>query len=154
MIEKYVKAVKSGRTLSLYESPVQFKPEPSRADYRRGSMVRYFVQKRSDRRTITEISESQYRTVTAVYKGIDQSKYERFSLNWKISGPRYDIYNKEIPVQMGVEDTNRRVIERYEESYPGIGRILDDPLQFWQGYDDPDSRDNRRAPGLPGGIPR
>jgi hypothetical protein len=100
-------------------------PEPTEKDYERGFYERFFVRKRGTAQ-ITEVSETEYKKFTG-------SKYfVRFSLKWKISGPRSDVFNDAgYPVETGVEDTNLRVLDQTDER--GISDKLSDPLEYWDG---------------------
>lgn len=98
-------------------------PEPTRRDYNRGFFERFFVRRRNTSE-ITEVSESEYQRFE------DSTNFVRFSLKWKISGPRHDVFNDEgYPIETGVEDTNLRIIENTDQR--GIQDKLNDPLEYW-----------------------
>lgn len=103
----------------------QTAPSPTQKDYDRGFFDRYFLRQRNTDR-IFEVSESEY-------KKFSNSKYfVRFSLKWKISGPRHDVFNDAgYPVETGVEDTNLRILEQSNQR--GISDKLSDPLEYWDG---------------------
>lgn len=113
-------------------TPSKFTPNPTEHDYNRGFLKRYFVQKRDRTQRIIEVSENQFRTLKVFGKGLNPKFYKGFVINWKITGPRHDIYNGKVPIRNGVEDTNRNLLELYEQDYPGITEYLDDPLEFWE----------------------
>lgn len=100
-------------------------PGPTSRDYDRGFFERFFVRKRGTSQ-ITEVSETEYQKFTG-------SKYfVRFSLKWKISGPRHDVFNDAgYPIETGVEDTNNRILEDVDQR--GIQNKLNDPLEYWDG---------------------
>lgn len=100
-------------------------PGPTEKDYERGFYERYFVRKIGTAQ-ITEVSQVEYQKFTG-------SKYfVRFSLKWKISGPRQDVYNDAgYPLETGVEDTNLRILEQVDQR--GINDKLSDPLEYWDG---------------------
>lgn len=100
-------------------------PEPTESDYDRGFFRRFFVRKRGTAE-IFEVSESEY-------SEFSNSRYfVRFSLKWKISGPRNDVFNDAgYPIETGVEDTNRRILDQTNQR--GIRDKLDDPLEYWDG---------------------
>lgn len=98
-------------------------PKPTQRDYDRGHFKRYFV-RRMQTSDITEVSKRDYQRFE------DSTVFVRFSLKWKISGPRHDVFNDAgYPVETGVEDTNLRIIENTDQR--GIQDKLNDPLQHW-----------------------
>lgn len=126
MIDAYLKAGDERPNLPPEKFPgTQSAPEPTGRDYERGHFERFFVRKRGTAE-ITEVSEDEFREFS-------ESRYfVRFSLNWKISGPRNDVFNDAgYPIETGVEDTNLRVLEQIDQR--GIRDKLNDPLQYWDG---------------------
>lgn len=132
-IYSYRKAKKS--TFSKYgnRSPVPVKPHPTERDYRRGFFTRYFAMERNPGTIIWEIDEKQYLSHSSVGIGINSKFYKVFSFRWKISGPEFDIHNKNgYPISNGVRNTNERTLSMMEEKYAGISRLLSDPLEYWE----------------------
>lgn len=102
-------------------------PLPTLNDYDRGFFERFFVRQKGTGQ-IFEISEDEFRQFE------NNRFFIRFSLNWKISGPRNDVFNDAgYPIRTGVEDTNRRIVEDVDQR--GIEDKLDDLLQYWDGRD-------------------
>ena len=133
MFSDYV--ISKGSTKSEHgsEDPELFTPEPTDRDYEKGYITRYFAQKKSGPKKITEISESQFETHKLSYRGLNNKLYEVFSIEWEITGPKNDIYKGKVPVSTGVESTNINLLELEEEDHPGIMKYLNDPLEFWEG---------------------
>lgn len=126
MIGKYLDAGNERANLPPDPFPsTSAPPEPTDRDYERGYFERFFVRRRGTA-NIFEVSEGEWRQFS------DSQYFVQFSLNWMISGPRHDVFNDEgYPIQTGVEDTNRRVIEQTRQR--GIQNKLTDPLQYWDG---------------------
>ncbi len=124
MIDDYLKAGNERANLPPEKfPPTEEPPKPTSRDYERGVFKRFFIRKRGTAQ-ISEITEDEY-------KSFSESRYFiRFSLKWKISGPRHDVFNSEgYPIETGVEDTNRRIVKQTDQR--GIGDFLNDPLQHW-----------------------
>lgn len=124
MIDDYLQAGKERPNLPPEKFPTTAEPpKPRDKDYDRGVFERFFVRKRGT----AEISE----LTKDKYKNFSNSRYFiRFSLKWKVSGPRHDVFNSEgYPIETGVEDTNRRIVEQTDQR--GIEDFLDDPLEHW-----------------------
>lgn len=132
MFSDYVSSKGSARKSGGSGHPTEFTPQPTEEDYQEGFITRYFAKQKRKPRKIVEINEKQFKSHDKIQKGLSQDLYEIFSLRWKISGSRNDIYKKGIPVTNGVEDTNKRNLEIEEERHPGIKKLLDDPLEFWE----------------------
>jgi hypothetical protein len=114
------------------QSPTKFPgnklpPLPTMQDYDKGFFERYFIrQKNTDQ--IFEVSRKEFLNFQ------DNRFFVPFSLEWKISGPRTDVFNDAgYPVRTGVEDTNRRILETINQR--GIEEKLNDLLQYWDGRD-------------------
>lgn len=124
MIDQYLQAGNERPNLPPAKFPeTKEPPKPTQKDYERGVFQRFFVRKKGTGNVI-EVSQSDYRE-------FDGSRYFiRFSLKWKVSGPRHDVFNSAgYPIETGVEDTNRRIVEQTDQR--GIEDFLDDPLQYW-----------------------
>ena len=86
---------------------------PSKSDYRIGSITRYFAQKGNNKNSdIFEISKRDF--------GSKNNLYKYTSFRWRISGKREEV----------IRD-NRRTIRLQEINYPGISKLLF-PLQLWK----------------------
>ena len=125
-IDKYLKAGNERPNSPNEPVPSQGGgPSPTERDYERGFFERYFVRRKNSGR-IFEITESEFTSFSR------SSNFVRFSLKWKISGPRHDVFNDAgYPIETGVEDTNKRILESVNQR--GIQNKLNDPLEYWDG---------------------
>jgi len=124
MIDEYLQAGDERANLPPAKFPeTKEPPKPTEKDYERGVFQRFFVRKKGTG-NIIEITENDYREFS------DSRYFVRFSLKWKVSGPRHDVFNSAgYPIETGVEDTNIRIVEQTDQR--GIEDFLDDPLQYW-----------------------
>ncbi len=114
-----------------FVSPVVFNPFPITEDYKKGYIERYFCKKVNDG-IIIEIDKEQHDSlVNKTESGINYFLYNSFKLKWKISGPKKDKYKGNVRIEMGVEDTNKRMLIKTEKSFRGISKILSDLLEFF-----------------------
>lgn len=116
------------------EDPVPRRPEPTEDDYERGYMYRYFLQlKRPEGKPPFEVDRQQFESWQNAEQGISQSLYRGLEVKWKLAGPKERKTNDlGYPVRSGVRPTNENLVELYEEDLPGLGDVLDDPLQYWR----------------------
>ena len=85
---------------------------PSKSDYRIGSIMRYFTQKGINRNAdIFEVSKADFSSKNNLYR------YTSFQ--WRISGKKEEVTRD-----------NQRTMRRLEKGYPGISKLLF-PLQLW-----------------------
>ena len=85
---------------------------PSKSDYRIGSIMRYFTQKGNNRNAdIFEVSKADFSSKNNLYR------YTSFQ--WRISGKKEEVTRD-----------NQRTMRRLEKGYPGISKLLF-PLQLW-----------------------
>ena len=100
---------------------------PGKSDRKKGHFKRFFVQlKRTG-----EIFEVQK---DAFEKFESHPRFNSASFSWRISGPLSDVYNDAgLIEQFGVEDTNRRILEKAESEMRGINQAVHDKTAFWDG---------------------
>jgi len=124
-IDSYLDSSNERYTNTTEEFPEEITPQPTEADYERTWFERFFVRRRGTRK-IVEVGEGSYgRFNTSRF-------FIRFSLKWRISGPRNDVFNDAgFQIRSGVEDTNLRTLDRISKENQGIKEKLSDPLQFW-----------------------
>jgi len=103
-------------------------PKPSDFDYKKGYVVRYFIQKTNDKSSsIFEVDNIQF------------SKYKKnpffvnTSIRWRIKGPLEDVYNDigEI-VDKSVSESNRIAIHLVKHKIPNLKLYLPNLLQFYK----------------------
>jgi hypothetical protein len=108
-----------------YTAPRAVKVRPSKIDYSKGLMTRYFVYKRNEPdRIFFEVGKDQATDYTANEQGINQYLYGLVKIPWKITGPEYDIFNNGILIESGVVDTNKRIIDRFSEKFRILPKVL------------------------------
>ena len=124
-IDSYLSSSDERYTADVEEFPEEQTPEPTESDYERGWFERFFVRRRRTQ-NIIEVSEG-------THGRFNTSKlFIRFSLKWRISGPRNDVFNDAgFQIRSGVEDTNLRTLDRVSKEHRGIKNKLSDPLEFW-----------------------
>lgn len=127
LIDSYLSSTNERFTGSIEEFPEEEKPEPTNGDYEREWFERFFLRRRGTSQII-EVKEGTHDRLRT------SRLFIRFSLKWRISGPRNDVFNDAgIRIRAGVEDTNIRTLDRVAENQRGIKDKLSDPLQFWDG---------------------
>lgn len=111
------KSTTSNQQLSFYS------PTPSEDDYKKGFIKRYFIKRvNAGIDTIKEISKADYE------KNKKNILYIFTQLDWKITGPLYDIPGH-ISVS-GIIDTNKRTVIKKEKELPGINFYIKNLSQF------------------------
>lgn len=103
--------------LEELKTPSNFIPSPSNEDYDLGYINRYFVKKIN--------SDLIYETSVEDYDLVDVTFWQRTSLKWKITGPRYT--NGFIE---GVEPYNNKQISSASKEIDEIKKLLTNPYQF------------------------
>ena len=100
---------------------------PSKDDYDKGMMTRYFVAKSND--VHSQIFE------------VDASGYKQFQKNpfyvvaqmrWKITGPVRNVYDRGILKNRGVTDFNMVSYEQIQQTIPKIDTKISSLLQFYK----------------------
>lgn len=100
-------------------TPQQYYPRPSKGDYDQGYVTRYFIRKANnvDARII-EIDIKQWNLIGSQ---IDPFLYLKTSLPWKLTGNESD-----------VEQTNFKVVQKYNEELPGLQKYLRNYLELYK----------------------
>ena len=100
------------KALRREKYPEEFRPIPTKNEYKRGSITRHFARKANDiKAPIFEIDEQDVGNT---------GLYITTSFDWTISGIKEDVIAK-----------NMVVIRNQERLYPGISKILT-PLEYWK----------------------
>lgn len=99
---------------------------PSLDDYKIGKYTRYFIQKRNDLTDIMEINNDQFKSWQKPSGGIDKNLYNAMPIDWKLTGPLYDLETGEF----GVYSTNYRIVQLSERKIPNISNFLTDYTEF------------------------
>lgn len=102
-----------------YTTPQQYYPRPSKNDYDQGYVTRYFIRRANnvdDR--IVEIDVKQWNLIGS---RIDPFLYLKTSLPWKLTGNQAD-----------VEQTNFKVVQKYNTELPGLQKYLRNYLELYE----------------------
>jgi len=118
-----------------FDDPIGVYITPTSDDYATGFVIRYFIHQRNDKSArIREISKKQFDNLSDPGAGLNSNFYEGISLKWKLTGPRKDVISNGLITKPGVEDTNRRTIERKEFYMNGIKRFMQYRLVEFSEY--------------------
>jgi hypothetical protein len=106
-----------------FQIPVPYYPKPTSTDYKRGSIVRYFVKKRGQSGYVIEVDKSTHDSLLKSDSEYDYITYETTSLFWQISGPQHDTIQNGGKVS-GIIDTNRRLTMMKDPTFPGLAAFI------------------------------
>ena len=106
-----------------FQIPVPYYPKPTSTDYKRGSIIRYFVKKRGQSGYVIEVDKSTHDSLLKSDSVYDYITYETTSLFWQISGPQHDTIQNGGKVS-GIIDTNRRLTMMKDASFPGLAAFI------------------------------
>ena len=101
-------------------------PIPTEFDYDNGFIRRYFIQKTNDSNGfVFEVSLEVHDELR------DNPFWKVADLKWRISGPKETVYNKMGELSdVGVEMTNKQIINLTSKKIKNIGLYLPNLLQF------------------------
>lgn len=121
-----------------YTPPVAVRRTPTGDEIINGFMKREFIYKRNEpNRVFFEINAKQANEYNKSGKGINQYIYALLTIDWKISGPEYDVYGVNNLIKVaGVFDTNKRIVLRNSKKFPILPKILNNYREFskYDGY--------------------
>lgn len=104
---------------------------PTEKDYNNGVFIRYVAQLKASTNPELNIVELNSETFDKVSKDISVIKsYKLVSFGWKLTGPINDVYDNNIRIESGVEDTNLRSLQEAEKTITKLSSVITDPLQF------------------------
>lgn len=106
--------------IQTFQTPQPFYPQPTENDYKRKSITRYFAKKRDRAGYIIEVNKETHDSLKNVDSVYDYITYETTSTLWQIAGPLYDDRTNRQYKIAGIIDTNKRLIEAKEPSFPGL----------------------------------
>jgi hypothetical protein len=109
-----------------FSSPSTYMPNIAKKDYENGYIKRYFISNRNYFNAIETDAKS--------YNTADDNFYSKVSIEWKITGAEYNVYNGKILQTTGVVDFNKLKIKQASSVIKNIQSILNNPKQFWRGY--------------------
>lgn len=107
---------------------VTFIPTPDDSDYKRGYVVRYFIQKTNDKGSpIYEVKRNHVGNYSK------NPLYTTASLRWRISGPKTTQYDDEGNIfDRAVSESNRIAIKLVGDKIPNLKLYLPNLLQFYK----------------------
>jgi hypothetical protein len=78
----------TGKIFNKHTVPVYYYPQPTKKDYEKARLLRFFVAKKNDSSTLIEIDKKQYQKLNTINKvGINDDIYRQVELQWSIAGP-------------------------------------------------------------------
>lgn len=128
MIPNTPLSTKSIVNLSSYKyiTPANYKPIITEQDYERGYITRFFVGK-INYFDVYETNNKEYKLANSIY-------YNKAKVDWKITGPEFNIFDGKILQTTGVVNYNILSINNAKAYISNIQLILNNPKQFWRGY--------------------
>lgn len=117
---------------SRFKSPISIAPVPTLDDYKSGKFTRYFLRRRNftSYQDIIEINKLQYDSWKISVGGIDSTIYNAIFIDWKLTGPLNDYKSDTgLPIY-GVFDTNKRIVELKDVTFPGLKSFLTDYIEY------------------------
>ena len=112
----------TGKNFDKHVVPEYFYPVPKKKDYEKANFTRYFVCKKNDSSTITEITEDAFQAKNSQNKiGINTILYKFVDLKWSIAGPKQD-----------VERANKLAIAQAANIIPTIKEFLGDLTEYYK----------------------
>tara|TARA_B100000575_G_scaffold151698_1_gene121025 strand:- start:125 stop:859 length:735 start_codon:yes stop_codon:yes gene_type:complete len=107
--------------------PKSFTPKPTTKDYQRGSILRYFAKRITEKpNRIIEIDSNSYNSIVQKDGRFNYAVWRVFSVLWRISGKNEDEAIRTNNIQ--VDNANRK--------FRGIKSYLRNPLQFYKKRED------------------
>lgn len=105
---------------STFQTPQSYHPFPTAEDYARKSFMRYFAKRRNQKGYIIEVDQDTHDSLKSTDSVYDYVTYESISTMWQLVGPLYDDRtNKQYKIA-GIIDTNKRLIEAKDSTFPGL----------------------------------
>ena len=119
---------RSGSNLDVFnEYPIDYRPNPSDADYSNGFIVRYFVKKKTTyNNPIHEVSGEQFNSLSK------NPFYNCISLYWEITDTQMLSKKNSDQVPLSVSEINQNEIIEVEQILPGIKSKLKNTLEFYK----------------------
>lgn len=109
-----------------YNIPVSSKPVVDNDDYESVYINRYFFSNINYTNT-KEIDVNSYNRINGDF-------FKKLNVQWKISGPRTNVYENNILKFEGVLDFNLKQIKKLKNTFIDIENVLKNPLEYWRGY--------------------
>ena len=122
--KKYNELNKKNNNLLKYgKDPVSITPVPSAADYKRGSINRYFAKRITEKpNRIIEISREAYISLDSRNGKYNYATWRAYTLLWRISGKNENEVSK----------TNKITVDKANSQFLGIKSYLRNLTQFYK----------------------
>lgn len=103
-------------------------PNPTKEEYKRGWITRYFIQRTNDKTSpIFEVNSIQFS------KSISNDLYTAVSIRWRLTGPKETIYDSNGNLkEKSVSESNRIAIQLVYDRIPNLKLYLPNLLQFYK----------------------
>ena len=103
-------------------------PTPTPAEYKRGWITRYFIQRTNDKTSpIFEVNSTQFS------KSLANDLYTAVSIRWRLTGPKETIYDSSGNLkEKSVSESNRISIQLVYDRMPNLKLYLPNLLQFYK----------------------
>ena len=109
-----------------FVTPSTYIPTITVNDYDNGYIDRFFI----SRINYFDIIETNYKD----YNIANMSFFKKIKIDWKITGPEFNIYIDKTLQTTGVVNYNNLTIRDIQSHIPNINIILNNPKQFWRGF--------------------
>lgn len=106
--------------LQQFKTPQPYYVKPTADDYKRRSIMRYFAKKRGRPGFIIEVDKATHDSLKNTDSEYDYTNYESISTLWQLTGPLHDDRTNKQYAIAGIIDTNKRLIEAKDPSFPGL----------------------------------
>ncbi len=112
-------------------TPLTNKPKITQIDINNGYVTRYFVRNVSTK-VVTEVDKKQYDTFK------QNTLYETVDFPWVITGLANDVIATDGKIIYGTKHKNTVTTQFYDKKLPGLTRLLNNPLEYFQGTRNPE----------------
>lgn len=109
-----------------YETPTNYIPTITESDYDNGYISRFFIGKIN----YFDVFE----TNNMDFNRANPSYFNKIKVEWKITGPEFNVYTGKMLQTTGVVNYNTLQINQARRYVPNIELILSNPKQFWRGF--------------------
>lgn len=104
---------------------------PTEIDYSMGKITRYFAKERKIRIfKIIEINKETFQDISNQEGIYNYPGWDVISMFWQISGPKNNIISGGNIVKVGIEDTNKRIIDIKNKNFIGLKEYLTNLTQY------------------------
>ena len=109
-----------------FVTPSTYTPTITVDDYDNGYIDRFFI----SRINYFDIIETNYKD----YNTTNINYFKKIKIDWKITGPEFNIYIDKTLQTTGVVNYNNLTIRNIQSYMPNINIILNNPKKFWRGF--------------------